>query len=102
MKIKKDDTVLVICGKDRGKTGKVEKVLHRLNKIVVSGVNKLKKHTRPSSKNPQGGIIEFSAPFDISNVMLLCPRCDRPTQVGYKILKDGKKQRICKKCKEAL
>lgn len=102
MKIKKDDTVLVICGKDRGKTGKVEKVLSKKNKIVVSGVNKLKKHVRPSSKNPQGGIIQFNAPFDISNVMLLCSRCDRPTRVGYKILKDGTKQRICKKCKEAI
>ncbi len=102
MKIKKDDTVLVICGKDRGKTGKVEKVLPQKNKIVVSGVNKLKKHVKPSSKNPQGGIIQFDAPLDISNVMLLCSRCDRTTRVGYRILKDGTKQRICKKCKEAV
>ncbi len=102
MKIKKDDTVLVICGKDKSKTGKVKKVLTKKNRIVITGINKLKKNVKPSSKNPQGGIIQFDAPINISNVMLLCSRCDRPARVGYKVLKDGKKQRICRKCKEAV
>lgn len=102
LKIKKGDTVLVIAGKDKGKTGKVERALPKINKLIVSGVNILKKAVRPSKKNPHGGIIQFPAPISISNVMLLCPRCNKPTRVGYKVLENKKKLRICKKCKESV
>ncbi len=101
MKIKKGDTVYIITGKDTGKKGKVEKVLVKKNKVIITGLNIFKKHTKPSKKNPQGGIIEFSAPIDISNVMIFCSKCDKPTKSGYRILKN-KKQRFCKKCKEEI
>ncbi len=101
MKIKKGDTVLVITGKDKGKTGKVEKALPKENKIIVTGINIRKKHVRPSRKYPQGGIIEFPAPLDVSNVMLLCPRCSKPTRVKYRGEKK-EKERICAKCGQAI
>lgn len=101
MKIKKNDNVLVIAGKDRGKTGKVEKVLPRLKKVVITGINMRKKHLRPSKKYPQGGILEFPAPLDISNVKLICPKCNKPTRVGFEKIKD-KKERKCKKCQEII
>jgi large subunit ribosomal protein L24 len=102
MKIKKNDTVLIITGRDRNKKGKVIKVFPKKNKVVVEGVNILKKHTRPSKKNPKGGIVEFAAPIDVSNVMLICPHCNKPTRVGKTRLKDGTKVRMCKKCREAI
>ena len=102
MKIKKNDTVLIIAGRDRNKKGKVIKVFPKKNKIVVEGVNILKKHTRPSKKNPKGGIVEFAAPIDVSNAMLICPHCNKPTRVGKILLKDGTKVRMCKKCREAI
>jgi large subunit ribosomal protein L24 len=97
MKIKKGDTVLVICGKYRGKTGKVLKVLPKEGKILVEGVNIVKKHQRPKREGEKGQIVELPAPIDISNVKLICPNCKKATRVGYKISK-GKKSRICKKC----
>lgn len=101
LKIKKGDNILVISGKDRGKTGKVERVLPA-SKVIVGGINIIKKHTRPSRKNPQGGIIEMASPLYISNVMLICPKCKKATRAGYRILKDKTKERICKKCQEVL
>ncbi len=101
MKIKKNDEVVVIAGKDRGKTGKVERVIPQKNKVIVGGVNIVKKHNRPSKRNPQGGIMEMAAPIDVSNVMLKCSRCHKPTRIGYKIL-NQKKYRICKKCGEEI
>jgi large subunit ribosomal protein L24 len=97
MKIKKGDTVLVICGKYRGKTGKVLKVLPKEGKILVEGVNIVKKHQRPKREGEKGQIVELPAPIDISNVKLICPNCKKATRVGYKISK-GKKSRVCKKC----
>jgi len=97
MRIKKGDTVLVICGKYRGKTGKVLKVLPKEGKILVEGVNIVKKHQRPKREGEKGQIVELPAPIDISNVKLICPNCKKATRVGYKISK-GKKSRICKKC----
>jgi large subunit ribosomal protein L24 len=97
MKIKKGDTVLVICGKYRGKTGKILKVLPKEGKILVEGVNIVKKHQRPKREGEKGQIVELPAPIDISNVKLICPNCKKATRVGYKISK-GKKSRICKKC----
>jgi large subunit ribosomal protein L24 len=102
LKIKKGDKVLVIAGRDRGKKGKVEKIIKDKQKVVVAGVNILKKHTKPSAKNRQGGIIEFAAPLAISNVILLCPKCNKPSKINYKFLKNNQKIRVCKKCNEAI
>lgn len=99
MKIKKLDNVLVTSGKYKGKTGKVEKALPKAGKVLVPGVNILKKHTKPSKKNPKGGIIEITAPIDVSNVKLICPKCNKATRVGYKLIQN-KKTRYCKKCSE--
>jgi large subunit ribosomal protein L24 len=97
MKIKKDDTVFIISGKDLGKNGQVQKVLIDEKKVVVTGINIAKKHLKPSRKNPHGGIIDMAKPLDISNVEVLCPHCGKPTRVGYKITKNMK-ERICRKC----
>jgi len=97
MKIKKGDTVLISIGKDRGKTGKVLGVFPKIAKIMVEGVNLRKKHIRPKKSGEKGQIIEESAPFSISNIKLLCPKCGKGARVGYKIV-EKKKCRICKKC----
>lgn len=102
MKIKKDDTVLVIAGKDRGKTGKVHRVDAKHERVVVSGVNMIKRHTKPRGTARQAGIIEREAPLHISNVALICTRCNKPTRVGYRILDDGSKARICRACDEVI
>ncbi len=101
LKIKKDDNVMVIAGKDKGKTGTVDKVYGADGKVVVLGVNIAKRHLKPSKKSPQGGIMEFPAKLDISNVMIVCPNCQKPTRVEYKIT-DKTKLRICKKCHETV
>lgn len=101
MKIKKGDNVLIKLGKDSGKAGKVSKSLPKLNKIIISGLNVAKKHSRPTRKNPHGGIIDLHMPVDASNVLIICPRCNKTTRVGYK-LTEKSKLRICKKCKETL
>jgi|SRR5690606_24224666 large subunit ribosomal protein L24 len=95
--VKKEDTVIVITGKDKGKKGRVLAAYPRLNKVLVEGVNLVKKHTRPSQSNPQGGIVTQEAPIHVSNVMLVDPKTGEPTRVGYKILENGKKVRIAKK-----
>ena len=101
MNIKKNDTVLIIKGKDRGKTGKVTKALPKSERIVIAGLNTQKKHSKPSRKNPSGGIIDLHMPIKSHNVMIICPRCNKKTRIGYKIT--GKnKIRICKKCQESL
>lgn len=97
MKIKKDDTVLVIAGKDRGKKGKVLQVLED-KRIVVEDVNKLYKHLKQRKGKEKGERVEFNAPLSASNVMLLCSKCNKPTRIGMKI-QDKKKKRMCKKCK---
>lgn len=101
MKIKKNDNVIIITGKYKNKIGKVEKAFPKNNKIQVSGINIIKKNSKPSRKNPKGGIIEINKPIDISNAMLVCPKCNKKTRVGYKIIK-GKKIRFCKKCQEEI
>jgi len=101
MKIKIKDTVSVISGKDKGKTGTVDKVFPSDRKIAVLGISILKKHVRPSKKNPQGGILEFPAKISVSNVMLICPSCQKLTKVGYKI-SEKNKIRICRKCNESV
>lgn len=101
MKIKTNDNVLIIAGKDKGKTGKVEKVVTKKNALVVTGINMRKKHLKPSQQNPQGGIQEYSAPIQISKVKLVCPKCSKPTRVTYEITKTSK-ERKCKRCKEVI
>ena len=97
--IRKNDNVVVVTGKDRGKRGRVLKVLPEKNRLVVEGVNFIKRHTRP---NPQrqikGGVVEREAALHASNVQLVCPECGKPTRIGKKILGDGRKVRICRKC----
>lgn len=102
LKIRSGDTVLVLTGKDRGKKGKVERVLPRQQRLVVEGVNLVKKHQRPTQQMMQGGIVEQAAPLHISNVMLVCRRCDKPTRVGKKELQDGSFVRACKRCGETI
>ena len=97
MKIKKGDEVLVIAGKDRGKRGRVLRVDRERQRVVVEGVNFIKRHTRPNpSKNIQGGIVEREAPIHVSNVMVISPESGRPSRVGYQILDDGRKVRVAK------
>jgi large subunit ribosomal protein L24 len=102
MKIKKNDNVLVIAGKDRGKTGKVRLVLGDKDRILVDGVNMTKKHSRARGQVRQAGIIEREASITASNVMLLCSKCGKPARVGKKLLADGKRVRVCKSCGEVI
>jgi large subunit ribosomal protein L24 len=95
-KIKKEDMVLVIAGDDRGRKGRVLKVFPQKDRVIVEGVNMVKKHTRPSQKMPQGGIMEVEAPIHISNVKLIAPKSNVATRVGFHVLKDGSKVRYCK------
>lgn len=97
--IRKNDTVIVTTGKDSGKKGRVLQVVKDGSRLVVEGVNIIKRHTRPNpQKNIQGGIVEREASLHASNVQLLCPECGKQTRVGKKILGDGRKVRICRKC----
>ncbi|GMU96005.1 MAG: 50S ribosomal protein L24 [Ignavibacterium album] len=107
MKIKKNDTVMVIAGNDRGKTGKVLKVFPKESRVIVEGINLRKRHTKPSQRNPQGGILEKEAPIHVSNVMIIDPKTNEPTRIGAKIILDektGKKKiaRISKSSGEML
>ena len=100
--LKKNDLVMVISGKERGKSGRILKVSPRRNRVLIEKINFMKRHTRPSGQTKQGGIVEREAPIHISNVMVVCEKCNLPIRVGRKILDDGKKVRICKKCGELL
>lgn len=102
MIIKNGDNIKVIAGKDKGKTGKVTKAFPATGKIIVDGVNIRKKIIKPKKAGEKGQIVQITAPFDASNVMIVCPSCSKPTRVGSKVLKDGKKNRICKKCNKEL
>ena len=96
MKLKTGDKVIVIAGRDKGKTGVIQKVIPELNRVVVEGVNVRKKHQKPTQANPEGSIVEVYAPIDASNVMLEDPKTKKPTRIGHKIVK-GKKVRVAKK-----
>jgi large subunit ribosomal protein L24 len=102
LSIKKQDTVLVLTGKEKGKRGRVLSVLPSQDQVIVEKINIIKRHMKPSRKYSQGGIIEKEAPVHVSNVMLVCPKCDKATRVGNVILDGGKKVRSCKKCKEVI
>ena len=114
MNIKKGDKVKILSGKDKGKTGKVLQVLSEYNRASIEGLNLLIKHMRPRKQGEQGQRIEFPAPINLSNLALICPKCNKPTRVGHKIVKSevmtdapdkkvkGKKYRVCKKCQEVI
>ena len=97
MHVKKEDTVIVISGKDKGKKGRVLEAYPRENRVLVEGVNMVKKHAKPTQQNPQGGILTQEAPIHASNVMLIDPKTGEPTRIGYKVLDNGKKVRVAKK-----
>ena len=100
--VKKDDKVKIIAGKDKGKIGKVLKVIRKKNRVLVEKVNMVKRHSRPTAKNKQGGILEKEMSIQRSNVMLMCNKCVTATSVRMQRLEDGKKVRICVQCGEAL
>lgn len=102
MKIQKNDNVLIIAGKDRGKKGKVRKALPDKDKVIVEGFNMIKRHSKTKGKTRQAGIIELEAPIDASNVMMICNKCNKPARVGYRALEDGKKARYCHNCSEII
>ncbi|TET70205.1 MAG: 50S ribosomal protein L24 [Candidatus Zixiibacteriota bacterium] len=105
MRIKKNDTVMVIAGKGRTQKSNIARVLKVFpeeRRILVEGINMVKRHSRPTRRNPKGGVIEKEGTVHISNVMLYCNKCSSATRVGYRILEDGTKVRICKKCGEIL
>ena len=105
MNIHKNDTVLVTAGNARGKTGKVLKMFRDEGRVIVEGVNIIRRHTRPSQKNPQGGIVQKEAPIAADNVMVVCPKCNKPSRVGHRAVTDTttgrrKLMRICRNCEE--
>ena len=102
MRIRKNDRVRVISGKDRKKEGKILRRIPVKDMVVVEGVNMVSRHVRPSQKNPQSGIIKQEAPIYASKVMLVCPQCGAATRVGSSFLESGKKVRVCRKCSEII
>ncbi|MEN8244190.1 MAG: 50S ribosomal protein L24 [Thermodesulfobacteriota bacterium] len=100
--IKKDDKVKILTGKDKGKIGKVLKVDRKKNRLLIENINVVKRHTRPTAQNRQGGIVESEASISWSNAMLMCNKCMSPIRVQMKQLDDGKKVRICRKCSEVI
>jgi len=102
MRLKKDDQVLVLLGRSRGKRGKILKILPASNMAIVENINLVKKHQRPSRQNPKGGLVEREGKIHISNLKLICPKTGKPTRVGYTFLADGKKVRLSKVSQEIL
>ena len=100
--IKKSDKVIVLVGKEKGKIGTILKVDSEKSRAIVEKINMVKRHARPGGKKAQGGIIEKEAPIHISNLMLVCSKCAEPSRVGKKMLEDGSKSRVCKKCGDLL
>jgi len=101
MKIKKNDTVLIISGKDKGKKGKVLQALPRLDKILVEGVNKIKKHKKAKKEKEKGQVVEISKPINVSDAKLVCPKCGQAARIGYRLTEKGK-DRVCKKCRQEI
>ncbi|TSC97362.1 MAG: large subunit ribosomal protein L24 [Candidatus Berkelbacteria bacterium Licking1014_2] len=103
-KLKRGDMVLILAGKDKGKTGKILKINRQKKRLVVEGVNLVKKHLKPSQKYPQGGIIDSPAPLAYSNASLLCPHCQKPTKIASQITGDEKHKRLrlCQKCHQTI
>jgi large subunit ribosomal protein L24 len=101
-RIKKNDTVMIMKGRDRGKTGRTMKVIPKEDRAIVEGRNLVKKHARKTQQNPQGGIIQIESSISLSNLMPVCPKCNRPARIGFSVQKDGNKVRVCRECKEEL
>jgi len=102
VQIRKNDSVMVITGKERGKTGKVLRVLMDKDAVIIERTNMVKRHTKPRGPQQPGGIIEKEASIHASNIMIMCNKCNAPVRIGHKILADGAKVRICRRCQEAL
>jgi large subunit ribosomal protein L24 len=102
VEIRKNDSVMVISGRERGKTGKVLRVLPDKDRVIVERVNLVKRHSKPKGPQQPGGIVEKEAAIHASNIMIMCDKCNAPVRVGRKLLADGKKIRICRRCSEAL
>ena len=102
MKVRKGDTVLVISGRDRGKKGKVLRAMPENTRVIVEGVNMIKRHLKARPPARQAGVVEREAPIHISDVMLLCPKCSKPARVGFRFLEDGKEVRACRACDEVV
>jgi large subunit ribosomal protein L24 len=102
MKIRKNDTVMIIAGKDRWKKGKVRFAYPKDERVIVEGINMIKRHMRAVRQVRQAGIIEREAPIHVSNVMLLCSKCNHPTRIGFRFLEGGKKVRVCSVCHEVI
>ena len=101
-KIKKNDTVMVVTGRDRGKTGKVMRVLPEAGRVVIERLNIVKRHSKPRGAQSPGGIVEKEAPLHISNVMIFCDRCNAPVRIGVKDNADGSRSRVCRRCGEVI
>jgi large subunit ribosomal protein L24 len=101
-KIKKNDVVYVLAGRDKGKTGKVFRVMPKSDKALVEGVNYVKKHARKTKADQQGGIVQKESPIHLSNIAVYCKTCSKPARVGTNVLTDGTKSRYCKRCKEVV
>jgi LSU ribosomal protein L24P len=101
MKVKKGDKVKVIYGKDKGRQGVIERVYKKSNKVLIPGINLFKRHLKKTEQNPQGGVVDVPRPIDVSKLMLICPKCGKPTRVGFKREK-GSKVRYCKKCQSKI
>ena len=102
MNIRKNDNVLVITGKDKGKKGKVRFAYPKKNQVMVEGINLIKMHSRARAQVRQAGIIEREAPISVANVMIVCTRCNKPVRIGHRRLEDGRKVRFCRSCGEAI
>ena len=102
MQIRKNDSVMVIGGKERGKTGKVLRVLSDKDTVIIERLNIVKRHSKPRGPQQAGGIVEKEAPIHVSNVMFMCDKCNAPVRIGHKLLADGSKIRICRRCNEAV
>lgn len=102
MQIRKNDSVMVIAGRERGKTGKVLRVLPEKGALIIERVNLVKRHSKPRGPQQPGGIVEKEASIHASNIMIMCDKCNAPVRIGHKQLGDGKKIRICRRCGEAL
>lgn len=102
MNIKKGDKIKILSGKDKGKTGKVIQIFNKKNKVSVEGLNLLFKNMRPKKQGEKGQRIQFPAPINVSNVILVCPKCGKAVRISYKILENRKKARVCRKCKEII
>jgi len=100
--LKKDDVVMVIAGKEKGKSGRILKLLPKKNRVIVEKVNIIKRHTKPTRQMPQGGVLEKEGSIHVSNVMIICHRCNVPVRIGKRIMEDGSKVRVCRKCGEVL